>query len=196
MKGIKSSAWIAGAVLFGAVSLSGCATKDYVNQQFGKVDTKVQAEDSRLSDHDAKLASLDKTTREALERAEAAGKLAEGKFLYSMVLQDDSVRFQVAKADLSPDDQAKLQAFAEKLKSDNHNVYVEIQGHTDSTGPKDLNYRLGEQRAEAVRLFLNKQGIALNRINTISYGPDAPVQPNTTREGRAANRRVVLVVLA
>jgi len=196
VKGIKSSAWIAGAVLFGAVSLSGCATKDYVNQQFGKVDTKVQAEDSRLSDHDAKLASLDKTTREALERAEAAGKLAEGKFLYSMVLQDDSVRFQVAKADLSPDDQAKLQAFAEKLKSDNHNVYVEIQGHTDSTGPKDLNYRLGEQRAEAVRLFLNKQGIALNRINTISYGPDAPVQPNTTREGRAANRRVVLVVLA
>ncbi len=113
-----------------------------------------------------------------------------------MVLQDDSVRFKIDKADLSSDDEAKLQAFADKLKSDNHNVYVEIQGHTDSTGPKDLNYRLGEARAEAVRLFLNKQGIALNRISTISYGPDAPVQPNNTREGRAANRRVVLVVLA
>jgi outer membrane protein OmpA-like peptidoglycan-associated protein len=55
---------------------------------------------------------------------------------------------------------------------------------------------LGQERAEAVRLFLNRQGIALNRINTISYGPDAPVQPNNTRDGRAANRRVVLVVLA
>lgn len=196
MNGIKSTTWIVGAILIGATSLGGCATKDYVNQQVGKVDSEVQADNTKLADHDARLAGLDKTTREALERAEAAGKLAEGKFLYSMVLQDDSVRFKVNKAELSSDDEAKLQAFAEKLKSDNHNVYVEIQGHTDATGPKDLNYRLGEARAEAVRLFLNKQGIALNRISTISYGPDAPVQPNTTREGRAANRRVVLVVLA
>lgn len=196
MNGIKSTTWIVGAILIGATSLGGCATKDYVNQQVGKVDSEVQADNTKLADHDARLAGLDKTTREALERAEAAGKLAEGKFLYSMVLQDDSVRFKVNKAELSSDDEAKLQAFAEKLKSDNHNVYVEIQGHTDATGPKDLNYRLGEARAEAVRLFLNKQGIALNRISTISYGPDAPVQPNNTREGRAANRRVVLVVLA
>ena len=196
MKRIKSTAWIVGAILIGATSLGGCATKDYVNKQVGKVDSEVQANDTRLADHDNRLTGLDKTTREALERAEAAGKLAEGKFLYSMVLQDDSVRFKIDKADLSSDDEAKLQAFADKLKSDNHNVYVEIQGHTDSTGPKDLNYRLGEARAEAVRLFLNKQGIALNRISTISYGPDAPVQPNNTREGRAANRRVVLVVLA
>jgi outer membrane protein OmpA-like peptidoglycan-associated protein len=196
VNGIKSTTWIVGAILIGATSLGGCATKDYVNKQVGKVDTEVQAHDTRLADHENRLAGLDKTTREALERAEAAGKLAEGKFLYSMVLQDDSVRFKVDKADLSPDDESKLQAFAEKLKSDNHNVYVEIQGHTDSTGPKDLNYRLGEARAEAVRLFLNKQGIALNRISTISYGPDAPVQPNNTRDGRAANRRVVLVVLA
>ena len=193
---MKSTTWIVGAILIGATSLGGCATKDYVNKQVGKVDSEVQANDTRLSDLDARLAGLDKTTRDALERAEAAGKLAEGKFLYSMVLQDDSVRFKVNQAALSSDDEAKLQAFAEKLKSDNHNVYVEIQGHTDATGPKDLNYRLGEARAEAVRLFLNKQGIALNRISTISYGPDAPVQPNNTREGRAANRRVVLVVLA
>ncbi|HEY2661035.1 MAG TPA: OmpA family protein [Caulobacteraceae bacterium] len=196
MRDRLSKAWIAGAILLSAASLGGCATKEYVNNEVGKVQTQVGAHDTRLSDHDAKLATLDKTSREALDRAVAAGKLAEGKFLYSMVLQDDSVRFNIDKADLSPDDQAKLTAFAEKLKSDNHNVYVEIQGHTDATGGKDLNYRLGEARAEAVRLFLNKQGIALNRINTISYGPDAPVQPNDTRAGRAANRRVVLVVLA
>ena len=193
--GFRTTTGLAAAVLV-AASLGGCATKDYVNKQVGMVDTKVQAHDARLSEHETKLADLDKTSREALERAEAAGKLAEGKFLYSMVLQDDSVRFKIDKADLSTDDQAKLQAFADKLKADNHNVYVEIQGHTDATGSKDLNYRLGEQRAEAVRLFLNRQGIPLNRVATISYGPDAPVQPNSTRDGRAANRRVVLVVLA
>jgi outer membrane protein OmpA-like peptidoglycan-associated protein len=193
--GIKSSTGIAAAILV-AASLGGCATKDYVNQQFAKVDSRVAAQDTRLTDHDAHLQQLDKTTREAMERAEAAGKLAEGKFLYSMLIQDDSVKFKTAKYDLSPEDVARLQTFTDKLKSDNHNVYIEIQGHTDSTGAKDYNYQLGQERAEAVRLFLNKQGIALNRINTISYGPDAPVQPNSTREGRAANRRVVLVVMA
>jgi len=195
VNGMKTSLGVAASILVIA-GLGGCATKDYVNQQVAKVDTRVATQDTHLADHDAQLSKLDRTTREALERAEAAGKLAEGKFLYSMVLQDDSVKFKTAKFDLSPEDLSRLQVFADKLKSDNHNVYVEIQGHTDSTGPKDYNYQLGQERAEAVRLFLNRQGIALNRINTISYGPDAPVQPNNTREGRAANRRVVLVVLA
>jgi outer membrane protein OmpA-like peptidoglycan-associated protein len=200
MIGNKSRLLLAAAMV-GAMGLGGCATKDYVNKQVGLVDTKVQghdtrlaADDAKLAAHDTQLAGLDKTSREALERAEAAGKLAEGKFLYTMVLSDDGVKFRVNKAALSDDDQAKLNAFAEKLKADNHNVYIEIQGHTDATGSKDLNYRLGEERAEAVRL--NKQGVALNRMSTISYGPDDPVQPNNTRSGRAANRRVVLVVLS
>ncbi|HEX4181221.1 MAG TPA: OmpA family protein [Caulobacteraceae bacterium] len=196
MTGSYSKTLIAATVLAGALSLGGCATKGYVNQQVGKVDSRVTTQDARLTDHDAKLEQLDQTTRDAMQRAEAAGKLAEGKFLYTMVLQDDSVKFRIDKADLSPEDQTRLQTFVDKLKNDNHNVYVEIQGHTDATGPKDLNYRLGEERAEAVRLFLNKQGIALNRLATISYGPDSPAEPNTTREGRAANRRVVLVVMA
>ena len=203
MKANTSSGWILSAALIGAVSLGGCATKGFVREQVGQVDTRVTADDAklaqhdtRLNDHDAKLADLDKNTREALDRAEAAGKLAEGKFLYSVVLSDDGVRFRPAKTDLTPDDQAKLTAFAEKLKSDNHNVYVEIQGHTDATGAKTVNYNLGAARAESVRLFLNKQGVPLNRMSTISYGADSPVQSNKTRAGRAANRRVVLVVLA
>ena len=56
--------------------------------------------------------------------------------------------------------------------------------------------RLGADRAEAVRRYLNKQGVALNRMATISYGEDEPVAPNNTRDGRAANRRVVVVVLS
>jgi len=75
-------------------------------------------------------------------------------------------------------------------------VYLEIQGHTDDTGAKTHNMRLGEDRAEAVRLFFNQQGVALNRMSTISYGDTAPVAPNTTPEGRSQNRRVVVVVLS
>ena len=56
--------------------------------------------------------------------------------------------------------------------------------------------RLGEERAEAVRLFMNRQGVPLNRMSTISYGDEAPVAPNNTRAGRAQNRRVMLIVMA
>lgn len=199
----RSRVLIAGAMMLGVVSLGGCATKKFVNEQVGQVSTrvddvsgKVADVSAKVSDHDAKLATLDQNTRDALQRAEAAGKLAEGKFLYQEVLTDDSMKFPVAKATLSPEAQARLDAFVDKLKSDNRNVYVEVQGHTDATGPKDLNYKLGEERAEAVRRYLNEHGVALNRINTISYGPDQPAQPNKNRAGRSANRRVVLIVLA
>src|SRR5580658_1669633 len=144
----------------------------------------------------AHLDKLDATTREAMERAEAAGKLAEGKFLYAMVLSDDSVKFSSNSSDLSPEAQTRLTDFVGKLKNENRNVYVEIQGHTDASGSKAGNMKLGEERAEAVRLFMYKQGVPLNRMSTISYGDAAPVAPNGTKDGRAQNRRVVIVVMA
>ena len=176
------------ALAVGALSLGGCATKGFVQRLVGVEDTKVQA-------HETHLTHLDKATQDALDRATAAGKLAEGKFLYSMVLSDDSVKFPVNGSDLSPEAQTRLTDFSTKLKGDNKNVYLEIQGHTDSTGSKSLNMRLGEDRANAVRLFMNQQGVALNRMSTISYGDSAPVAPNTTPDGRAQNRRVVVIVM-
>jgi len=197
-----SKVLIAGAMVLGVASLGGCATKKFVNEQVGMVSTrvddvsgKVSDVSARVADHDTKLATLDQTSRDALQRATAAGKLAEGKFLYSEVLTDDSMKFGVSKAKLSPEAQARLDAFVDKLKTDNRNVYVEIQGHTDATGSKEANYRLGEERAEAVRRYLNEHGVALNRISTISYGADDPVAPNNKRDGRKQNRRVVLIVL-
>jgi outer membrane protein OmpA-like peptidoglycan-associated protein len=184
------------ALAAGALSLGGCATKGFVREQVGVVDTKVEAQQGTLQTHETRLGELDKNTREALERAEAAGKLAEGKFLYAMVLSDDSVKFPVDGSQLSPEARTRLLDFVQKLKGDNKNVYLEIQGHTDSTGPEPLNMRLGEERAEAVRLFMNQQGVALNRMATISYGDESPVAPNSTRAGRAQNRRVVVIVLA
>jgi outer membrane protein OmpA-like peptidoglycan-associated protein len=192
-----------GAISLGALSLGGCATKAFVRDQVGVVDSKeqatqgqVNAQQGLLQTHEQRLGELDKNTREALERATAAGKLAEGKFLYSMVLSDDSVKFPPQSAELSAEAKTRLMDFVQKLKGDNKNVYLEIQGHTDATGSKTANMRLGEERAEAVRLFMNQQGVALNRMSTISYGGESPVASNKTRAGRAQNRRVVVVVLA
>jgi len=200
--------WVSGgALLLGIFAVSGCASKQYVGEEVSKssastekrineVESQVEATQTKVKEHDSRIAELDKTTREALERAQAAGKLAEGKFVYSLVLSDDAVKFPVNKHELSQEAEDKLKDFSERLKSENKNVYLEIQGHTDSTGDKDYNFKLGEARAEAVRRYLNKQGIALNRMSTISYGQDEPVDSNKTKEGRAKNRRVVVVVLA
>ena len=191
-----SKLFVAGAMVLAATSLGGCATKKFVREQAAIVGQRVDTVSTRVDATDTHVAAVEGTARDALDRAVAAGKLAEGKFLYSEVLSDDSMKFQTGKATLSPEATARLDAFIEKLKTDNRNVYVEVQGHTDTTGAKDFNYKLGEERAEAVRRYLNQHGVALNRLSTISYGPDAPVAPNTDKAGRQANRRVVLIVLA
>ena len=105
------------------------------------------------------------------------------------------MKFPVASSALSEEAKTRLNDFVQKLKTDNKNVYLEIQGHSDNTGSKAANQRLGEERADAVRLYLNQQGVALNRMSTISYGDTSPVASNKNRAGRAQNRRVVVVVL-
>ena len=203
MIAVRPNTWMVGAALAAAFAVTGCATEKYVNTHVAAVDEKItntqsvaDQQKARIAEHDAMLARLDKTSRDAYERAEAAGKLAEGKFLYNVTLQDDGYKFKLNKYALSDEEKAKLMDFVSKLKSDNRNVYIEIQGHTDSTGTADYNETLGEERAEAVRLFLNQQGVALNRMNTISYGETAPVADNKTKAGRAQNRRVNIVVMA
>ena len=196
-----------GALLLGSFGLTACATKKYVGEEVGKssaatekrindVESQVEATQTKVKSHDTKLAELDTATRQALERAQEAGKLAEGKFVYSLVLSDDAAKLPVNKFELSDEAKQALNAFAERLKGENRNVYLEIQGHTDSTGSQDYNMKLGSERAEAVRRYLNKQGVALNRMSTISYGASEPVESNKTKEGRSKNRRVVVIVLA
>jgi outer membrane protein OmpA-like peptidoglycan-associated protein len=187
---------LAGAALLGVISLGGCATEDYVNKHVAVVQdqvTQVQGQQTQQGQH---LDQLDQNTRDALARAEDAHKLAQGKFLYAMVLSDDSVKFPLDSSRLSDEAETRLADFVTKLTTDNQNVYVEIQGHTDTTGNDAINMRLGEARAEAVRLFMNRKGVPLNRMATISYGDSSPVAPNNTRAGRAQNRRVVLIVMA
>lgn len=182
------TALIGGAVIALGFAASGCASHKFVRENVAVVDARVDATDARV-------AQVEGTAGEALQRATAAHKLAEGKFLYQVVLSDDSVKFPTNAHELSPEAQTRLSELAQRLKAENRNVYLEIQGHTDATGPAAYNEELGEQRAEAVRRFLSRDGIALNRMSTISYGAEAPVAPNDTREGRSQNRRVAIVVL-
>lgn len=176
------TAALTGAVLGLGLLASGCASHRFVRDNIAVVDTRVTG--------------VEGTAGQALERANAAHKLAEGKFLYEVVLSDDSMKFPTDEDALSPEAEARLAELVQRLKAENRNVYLEIQGHTDATGPEAYNDQLGEARAEAVRKYLSQQGVALNRMATISYGEEAPVAPNDTADGRAQNRRVAIVVLS
>ncbi|HET9794396.1 MAG TPA: OmpA family protein [Thermoanaerobaculia bacterium] len=196
------------AVAFaGLAFLPGCATKKYVSGEVEKssaksekhisdVESQVEQTQSKVNEHEQRLNTLDKSTKDAIARANEAGKLAQGKFNYAVVLSDDTAHFPVNGHELSPEARQQLDDFVEKLKTDDKNVYLEIQGHTDSTGSPERNMQLGQERADAVRLYLNQKGVALNRMSTISYGETQPIDSNKTREGRSKNRRVVIVVLS
>jgi outer membrane protein OmpA-like peptidoglycan-associated protein len=201
---------VALALATALVGTTGCATKKYVKQETGAVNTRVDevqgqveqsqnrlnAHEGKLNEHEQKIGDISKTAQEALDRAQQAGKLAQGKFLYETVLTDEKVKFGFDTADLSPEAQAALDDFAAKIKEQNQNVYIEIQGHTDNVGSAKYNEELGLLRAESVRRYLNqKHGFPLHRINVISYGETAAVADNGNRQGRAQNRRVALVVL-
>ena len=201
-------------ILLLAALLAGCASFDFVRreneateQRLGERIDEVASQleetqddmgelEGRTAQNERQVAELSKTAREALDRAIAAGHLAEGKFLYETVLTDDQVRFGVDSSELSDEAAAALDVFAEQVKAENRDVFIEIQGHTDSTGPAAYNERLGHERADAVRYYLSHHhGFALHRLSVISYGEQEPAVANDTRENRSRNRRVVLVVL-
>jgi outer membrane protein OmpA-like peptidoglycan-associated protein len=199
-------------VLVLGLSLTGCATKKFVDEQISahgkvtqtkihEVQTSVEANQKEISDLAAKQAALEadvaklsETAKDALKRAEEAGMLAKGKFVYEVTLTDNDVQFGFDKAELSDAAKAALDDFAAKAKGLN-NAYVEIQGHTDNIGSESYNLKLGHQRAEAAMRYLVEQGVPLFRMNVISYGEYKPIADNSTKEGRAENRRVTLVVM-
>lgn len=174
------------------VTVSGCATQNYVDESVARLEARLE---TRLDEQNARINELTETSSQALERATEAGVLAQGKFLYTVVFTNDEINFDSDKSTLSDDAQSRLTKLAGDLKADNQNVYLEIQGHTDSTGSAQYNQQLALQRAESVRRYLHTQSVALDRMATISYGEDSPAEPNSTADGRALNRRVEIVVL-
>ena len=134
--------------------------------------------------------------RTAAARAEAV-EVASRKLIFETVLSDDKARFARGKDELSDETKAAIDSIVSQLKSQKANIYVEIEGHTDSTGDAAFNQALGLARAEAVKRYLYEQHqVPLHKMNAISFGEEKPVMDNKTRANREQNRRVVIKVLA
>jgi len=122
---------------------------------------------------------------------------ASRRLVYTVTLSEDQGNFKFGKTDLPDEAKMRLDEVITQLKANPNNIFIEIEGHTDNVGGKELNEKLGAERAEAVKRYLYEQHqIPLHKINVISYGEDKPVAPNNTRQGRAQNRRVVVKVLS
>ena len=167
-----------------------------VETQVEDLQTKQKATEAKLDTQGQEIAKLSQSAQEALKRAQEAGILAKGKVVFEQTFSEDRIKFRSGSADLNDDARTALDEFAAKVKELKRPVWMEIQGHTDSTGTAEINDALGEKRAEAVRRYLaRKHQLPIQRMATISYGDTLPADPGKGNKARAANRRVVLVVL-
>lgn len=190
-----------------AALLAGCATNRAVDERIAasqaQTNQKIESVASQVEDLQqqqqrtaARVEELSQSAQEALRRAQEAGVLAKGKVVFEQSFSEDRVKFPLESAELNAAAKTALDEFANRVKALDRQYFVEIQGHTDDTGTERYNEELGQRRAESVRRYLSRQhNLPLNRMSTISYGDTLPVESNRTRAGRAANRRVVLVVL-
>jgi outer membrane protein OmpA-like peptidoglycan-associated protein len=82
-----------------------------------------------------------------------------------------------------------------KLMGINSTWKLRISGHTDNVGSRDANLALSKRRSESVKKYLISKGIAADRFEVLYFGPDKPIAPNNTEDGRARNRRVEMIIV-
>jgi outer membrane protein OmpA-like peptidoglycan-associated protein len=141
---------------------------------------------------------------QAQKLAELEGKLKDARDTIAKIaaVKDDDrgmvitlsgeVLFKTGKWDLKAGAMAKLDQIAEALRGKEQPIV--IFGFTDNVGSRDNNMDLSQKRAGSVRDYLVSRGIPSDLITAQGKGPDDPIQENTSVEGRAANRRVEIVV--
>jgi len=131
--------------------------------------------------------------KEAMAKAEKSEKAASGLISKEAVMSED-VYFTFGGDKLTAEARQKLDKKAAWLKA-NPDAMVLIEGHSDARGPKDLNYRLAEDRANSVKNYLVEAGVDGNRLGVISYGEERPIASGDNKADWRKNRRVHLRII-
>lgn len=122
-------------------------------------------------------------------RADPSATLSGGRIVLSSPLA-----FESHGGTLDPADAPLLDAVARILRA-HPTMVVEIGAHTDSRGSEDFNLAVTESVARQVRMALIARGIEASRLRAVGYGETQPIADNMSAEGRAANRRIELLVV-
>jgi outer membrane protein OmpA-like peptidoglycan-associated protein len=185
---------------------------DRVNQRVTTVDGRVTTVDSRVTTVDNKVAALDTKTTEAnnalkgdigglntkTDRTNGALSNLDENFKNRnnfKVTTEKSIPFKFNSAKLDASTTADLDEIANALMQ-NKDSFIVLEGHTDATGDKDYNVKLGERRVDAVRTYLAvEKMVPVYKIHMISFGAARPIADNKSKDGREKNRTVNISVL-
>jgi outer membrane protein OmpA-like peptidoglycan-associated protein len=170
-----------------------------LDAKVGQVGTLAVQANEKAGQAGERASEAKKTADEAAAAARDAESRLAGRIAnrnqYSTV-ESQTLRFDSGKSELKDESINALREIARALKQD-ANAVVELRGHTDGTGSNELNLRLSRERVDAViRYLVHKEGVELRRIYAVGLGKADPAADNGTREGRARNRRVDVVVLS
>ena len=224
MKGFSIGRYLVGAGLTGSLLLGqGClATRDWVKEnvtdplsgrisqsegrldqaegQIGTLGGRMSGVEGRLGQFEGRMGQFEGRLGQVDAKADRAlnaiGNLRlERKLVIDM---KDGANFAFNSANLPQEAQREIDSFLSDFKGDSASsdgMVFMVAGHTDNVGADDYNYELGKKRADAVsRYLITKKSVDPLRVVSVSYGESAPVENNSTAQGRAKNRRVEILV--
>ncbi len=133
----------------------------------------------------AREAEAERVKQAELEKQREAERAARQAL---MEMESEKIFFDYDKSELKPEARAVLTKKAAWLRA-NPEYSITIEGHCDERGSTEYNLALGERRADAASKFLSALGVSANRISTVSYGEEKPVDSRSNETAWAKNRR-------
>ena len=108
-------------------------------------------------------------------------------------LDVDNILFKYNSADIQPQSFSALNLVVQMLRA-RPALHIRVSGHSDSLGTNDYNFKLSQQRANAVKTYITESGIDPHRIEPVGMGVEEPIAPNSSEEGRRLNRRTDFII--
>ena len=198
---VKKSFSIFILILCLGLFLEGCPKKTVVKEQPSvqkseearRLEAEREAKERelvRIKEEEAKKARGGEFEKSLVAKKESG---IEGEVFESKLLKD--IHFDFDKFDIRPGNAVILKENAEILKK-YLKVKIQIEGHCDERGTNEYNLALGERRANSTKNYLVSLGISPDRISTISYGEEKPLDPGHNEEAWGKNRRAHTVILS
>ncbi|HEY7319333.1 MAG TPA: OmpA family protein [Candidatus Binatia bacterium] len=216
---LGAKTFVAAGALGSLLLTQGClATRDWVKEQMDPLSSRVSANEQkveaqigtltnrtneidgklgqfegRLGQYEGRLGQVDAKTDKALNAL--SNLRLERRFIIDM---KEGANFAFNSVALPAQAQKEIDGFLSDLKGDatgaDGTIFL-IAGHTDNVGSEDYNYELGKKRADAVsRYLITQKKVDPLKVISVSYGESAPLQDNSSSQGRAKNRRVEILV--
>jgi peptidoglycan-associated lipoprotein len=183
----KGLVWMVMVVIMSLIFCAGCESL--------KKKRAVAPEEEQTAQAEREKAAREEQEKRSFEQGLTAKKYPgiEGEVLESAQLKD--IHFEFDRYDLTEEARNILTENA-KVLSTHTSLRIQIEGHCDERGSNEYNLALGERRAVSTKLYLIKLGVQENRLSTISYGEEMPVDPGHTEEAWTKNRRCHFVILS